>query len=327
VKISSILKYIFAAFFVVTFYTASAQSLQKNYTYELGFKSDNDAYLAIKQDRYYTNGIFVYFRKALKTNKKRDTSLVIKKIWSFSVGQKIFTAHSGKTQFIENVDRPITAYLYGSAALQWHFKNETFLKTELQLGTIGPAALGRQAQDLIHTTFKFYKINGWQFQLSNALGINMMVDYQRLLYRSQNQKNDFALPLKLAIGSTFSGASVGLLFRTGSINPFYHSAATESTVSVATIGDKIKVQEFYFYVKPVINLILYDASIQGGMFKNHENEVVYAPIPWVFSPEVGANYSKNRISFTAAFVFKTREIKSTATSHKYGSVGMLYRFN
>lgn len=326
IKIASFLKFIIAIIVVFAFCTASAQSPQ-NYTYEIGFKSDNDAYLAIKQDRYYTNGIFVYLRKALQAAQKQDTNTFVKKIWSLSAGQKMFTARSGKTAFIENVDRPITAYLYGSTALQWHFKTETFLKTEIQIGTIGPNALGKQTQEFIHTAFDFYKINGWQYQLKNAFGINLVVNYQRLFYRSQNKKNDLAIPLQLCIGNTFSGGSAGVLFRTGNINPFYHSYAAESTVSVATLNHKIKAQEFYLYAKPIVNLVLYDATIQGGMFKNHQKEVVYQPIPWVFSQEIGASYSKNRIAFNVSYIFKTREIKSMAISHKYGSFSMLYRFD
>ncbi|TAF47244.1 MAG: lipid A deacylase LpxR family protein [Sphingobacteriales bacterium] len=325
-KIIPFFKLIFTTLFSAVCYQASAQSL-KNYTYELGFKSDNDAYLATKQDRYYTNGLFIYFRKALQNSKKQDTSTLVKKIWSLNIGQKMFTARSGKTQFIENVDRPITAYLYASTALQWHFKTETFIKAELQLGTIGPSALGKQTQEFIHTTLNFYKINGWQFQLNNAFGINLKTNYQRLLYRSQNKKTDFALPLTLNVGSTFTGASAGLLFRIGNINPFYQSIAAESTVTVSTLSYKVKAQEFYFYAKPIINLVVYDATIQGGMFKSHQNEVVYQPVSWVFRSEVGIGYSKNRISLHASVIFKTPEIKSTASSHKYGMVAMLFRFN
>lgn len=325
-KIFSLLKFIFIAIFFINVYSASAQS-HKNYNYELGFKSDNDAYLATKQDRYYTNGIFFYLRKALKNNTIKDSSNLLKKIWSFNAGQKMFNARSGKIKSVINIDRPITAYLYGSTALQWHYKNESFLKTEIQVGIIGPAANGKEVQEFIHNTFGFYKIDGWQFQLNNAFGINLQTDYLSLLYRSKNKQTDFALPLKINIGNTFSGASAGLLFRTGNINPFYHSYATESLVSASALSDKIKDQEFYFYAKPSINLVLYDATIKGGMFNTHTNEVVYKPIPWVFSQEVGASYSKKRLSFNVSYIFNTREIKSTATSHKYGSISMFYRFN
>jgi len=50
-------------------------------------------------------------------------------------------------------------------------------------------------------------------------------------------------------------------------------------VSASALSDKLNEHEFYFYAKPSINLILYNATIQGGMFNNHANEVVYKPIP------------------------------------------------
>lgn len=41
-------------------------SFAQEYKNEFGFKSDNDAYLWVGQDRYYTNGLFVYFRRPQK---------------------------------------------------------------------------------------------------------------------------------------------------------------------------------------------------------------------------------------------------------------------
>ena len=54
--------------FISLFLTLSnaIYSQEKNYNDEFGFRSDNDSYLALGQDRYYTNGLFISFRHALK---------------------------------------------------------------------------------------------------------------------------------------------------------------------------------------------------------------------------------------------------------------------
>ena len=57
-------KFILFVFVLMVSGKSSAQS--QTYKNQIGFVSDNDAYLAIKQDRYYTNGIDFYFIHALK---------------------------------------------------------------------------------------------------------------------------------------------------------------------------------------------------------------------------------------------------------------------
>ena len=324
-KFSFSKKTIFCAIlFIIKIVYSTALCQTKNYKYEIGFKSDNDAYLATTQDRYYTNGLFIYLRTALKTPK--DTARLLKKILSFSIGQKMYNAHSGQTSNIEKVDRPFAAYLYGSTALQLHYRNEKFLRAELQLGTIGPSALGKEGQELIHNTVGFYRIDGWQYQVNDEFGINLNLDYQRLLYRTKNQRSDFSLPLQLRIGNTFSGINTAILFRTGKLNPFYHSSATESNVSQSAENGLIGDKEFYFFLKPSLDIVFYDASIQGGFFRSDKGPVTYEPIPLIFCQELGASYTKNRWSFNFSLLFKSREVKSKASAHQYGSAGILYRF-
>src|SRR5690606_33581513 len=130
----------------------NAPSFYKN---EFGFKTENDAYLAIKQDRYYTNGLFLFFRSALKPTAQQDTSKVVKKIWSVSAGQKMYNAQSGYVPNINYIDRPFAGYLYGSASLQWLLKNENIFKAEIQGGILGPSALGEEGQELYHKLFGF----------------------------------------------------------------------------------------------------------------------------------------------------------------------------
>jgi hypothetical protein len=54
--------------FVIAFFSYLVSSAQ-SYKNEFGFKSDNDAYLFYGQDRYYTNGLLIYFRHATDQKK------------------------------------------------------------------------------------------------------------------------------------------------------------------------------------------------------------------------------------------------------------------
>lgn len=303
-----------------------AQSQKSNYKHEFGFRSENDAYLATGQDKYYTNGLFLTFRSAINPSQKQDTSKLVKKIWALSIAHKMYNASSGSIRNIASVDRPFAAYAYGSASLNYYFKKETVLGVELQGGILGPSAKGEEGQKFYHEVFGFYDINGWQFQVKDEIGVNLLLNYQSLLYRNQKRTLDFSLPVEAKIGNTFTGLKAGLLFRTGALNPLYHSVATNSFVSTYKEAHA-KEKELYFFLKPSLDVVIYDATISGGLFRDDKGLVVYDTKPLVFSQELGVAFAQKRWTFNFSLIFKSKELKSVANAHQYGIIDLYYRFN
>lgn len=297
---------------------------ESSYKSEFGFISDNDSYLAQGQDRYYTNGLFLKFRTALDQSALKNPKLN-KVIWELEAGQKMFNPQTGSILDPDFIDRPFAAYLYGGGAVNFLFNSESNLKLSIQLGTIGPSAKGEEAQELLHNTFGFYKINGWQWQVNNEFGINSTIEFNKLINRLNSEKTDFSLNSYLNAGNTFAGIGAGILFRTGTINPLHSSASTQSTISN---NSRSKVEkEFFFYAKPMIHYIAYDATIQGGMFIADKGSSVFDVKPVVFSQQAGAVFSKNRWTADFSVIFKSREIQSNAKRHQYGSLALFYRLN
>ena len=295
---------------------------QKTYKSELGFNSENDAYLATGQDRYYTNGLFINFRSAAT---KLDTLKYRKKIWSISAGQTLYNAQTGAVPNEDYVDRPFAAYLYGGVSMQYFGKRENSTKISLQVGTIGSAALGKPTQELIHTTFGFYDINGWQFQVKNEIGVNINLQSHVFLYRSESKNIDFSMPIEARIGNTFSGLKSGILLRIGTLNPFYHSVATNSNIATKQESGLQK-KEFYFFLKPSLDLVLYDATIRGGYFITDKGPITYQSKPVVFAQQVGIAYANERWTLDFSAIFKTKELQEMMQSNQYGSLNIYYRF-
>jgi len=298
--------------------------IAQNYKNEFGFKSDNDAYLFYGQDRYYTNGLFINFRHASDQRKLGPT--LEKVIWEFTAGQKMYNPITGSLANKARHDRPFAGYLYAGSHVSLFSKKEKILKFGLELGTVGPDALGEDAQKLLHKIVGFYEINGWQYQIKNELAANLTAQYTKLLTRSKSNKVDLAVDGYANIGTTFSGAGAGILFRTGRINQLFNSVSTNSSISNNSTTAKLVKNEFFFYAKPQLNLVVYDATIKGSMF-NNDSEVTFDTKPIVFAQQVGFNYSTPRFTIDYSVLFKTKEIKSTAKAHQYGTIAMYYRFN
>jgi lipid A 3-O-deacylase len=265
--------------------------------------------------------LFLNFRFA--TDQEKLKPGLAKKIVELSAGQMIFNPRSGFRPDPQTQDRPFAGYLYVGGAMSWFKNTEENFKAGVQLGTTGPNSLAQDGQELLHKTFGFYETAGWDYQIKNEAAINPSLQYARLLQRAENKKTDFVLEGYANVGTTFSGAGAALLFRAGNMEQLFNTSSFD-----ARTGTKGPAQrnELFFYAKPQINYVAYDATIQGSMF-NDDSPVTYDVKPLVFSQQVGVNYSTTRLTFDFNVIFKTREIKSDATAHQFGSLSVNYRFN
>ncbi|MFD2147555.1 lipid A deacylase LpxR family protein [Mucilaginibacter antarcticus] len=317
---------------LLLFSVVAISALAQNHSSEFGAQSDNDSYLGGGSDRYYTDGLFLFYRHALDVK----TSATLKnKVLGFEVGQKIFNPYGGNIVSVLQVDRPFAGYLYAGANLNFLHTDESNLKVGVQVGIIGPASGAKEAQTWVHKNFGFYTPSGWEYQIRNNLQLNLSADYNKLLGRGdffiENTKADATLATYANLGTGFAGVGIGALLRAGKVNQLFNSASTQST----TIADKnftpANKHEFFVYLKPMLNVVAYDATIQGGLFQGTDPtgvEIRKTPERIIASSMVGLTYTTNRWVFDAAATFRSKDIDQLAyRRHQWGSVTALYRFN
>ncbi len=303
---------------------------QKTYTNEIGIQTDNDSYLLQGSDRYYTDGYYMYFRHALSTD---NSPSLQNKVLGFEFGQKIFNPQSGSIADPSGVDqpvlvdRPFAAYLYVGSTLNLLYKNESSLKLSAQFGVVGPAALGKQIQDWVHDNFGFYHPSGWEYQIDNNAELNLSAEYKRLLTRTESL--DVSLDAYGNLGNGFSGAGIGPIFRLGNFNQLFNSVTTQSTVTRNTSVAPLHNNEVFFYYKPMLNYVAYDATIQGSLFNkraSNSTEITLEKEPFIFSNQIGVAFTANRFEFDIAAILQTKTDKEMHLSEQWGTVTGLYRF-
>jgi lipid A 3-O-deacylase len=294
---------------------------------EFGLQTDNDSYLANGSDRYYTNGLFIYYRHALPV--KTDSTSLQNKVLGFELGQKMFNPQSGAIPAAVYVDRPFAGYLYVASSLNLLFKNEGNIKLTAQLGLVGPASLAQATQVFTHQLLGLYKISGWQYQIKNDPELNLSAEYNKLLARTGGF--DISLSSYANLGTGFTGAGIGPLFRIGNFNQLFNSESTQSTAILKQQVAPLHSHEFFVYYKPQLNFVGYDATIQGGLFENHNDynsqEVVGTIEPVMVSHQFGAVYTVNHWIYDVSVTFHTKDAKEMVQSHQWGSVEVLYRFH
>jgi lipid A 3-O-deacylase len=319
----------FKLFTLLIFLFSAVNLLAQSHITEIGAETDNDSYLLQGSDRYYTDGIFIYYRHALKINDK-DSAKLQNKVLGFEMGQKIFNPQSGSIYYNgadqpSLIDRPFAAYLYVGSTLNFLYKNESNLQFSAQLGVLGPDAFGKQVQDFVHDNFGFYHPSGWEYQINNEFELNLSAAYNKLLARAS--WIDLSLTSYVNLGNGFTGAGAGPLVRLGSFNQLFNSVSTQSTVSRKNIQGLLHKHELFFYYKPLFNYVAYDATIQGGLFDNHSGlEITKDKEPFIFSQEYGVAFTTNRFVFNIAAIFHTLDDKEMVQTHQWGAVTGLYRF-
>ena len=289
--------------------------------------SDNDYYIAFYQDRYYTDGSFAHFRHALKQENLNPK--LEKKILDLEVGHKIYNPFSSHAPNPKTHDRPFAGYAYASGSMGYFLKNESIVKATVQVGILGPNALGEEVQSTFHKEVlkAYFAVEGWDYQVKDEIGLNLELAYQHLFYHSGNRLLDISGSSAVQLGNTFSGVNAGLLFRFGNLNPFYESSYANSRIKNKQGDNRRTPLELYLFTKPQLNFAAYDATIQGGLFRSDKGPVTFGIKNWVYSQQIGLNFGWWRLSAKAIVTLKTKEVESNARAYHYGSAVLAYHFN
>lgn len=96
---------------------------------------------------------------------------------AFFMGQSIFTPVNIDIMPPDPHDRPYAGWLYGGVSLLQETGNR-LENLELDLGVVGPGALGKEVQNDWHQFVGIHQARGWSSQIQNEPGI--VLSYERL---------------------------------------------------------------------------------------------------------------------------------------------------
>ena len=160
----------------------------------VNFRVDNDLFGG--QDQGYTNGAQLTFVSPNLKDYTDDPCLPWLARWAnrrlerlqpgrfdqqnmvFSIAQKIYTPTDYTRRDLIRDDRPYAAVLL--ASFGYNARNDSQLTTtQLQLGVVGPAALGRQVQNAVHRITDSERFLGWDNQLHNEPVVRLVHERMR----------------------------------------------------------------------------------------------------------------------------------------------------
>lgn len=316
-------KWIFFCFLFYTPQLFSQEKKQTTFRNEIGFQSDNDAYMLAFQDKYYTNGLFLIFRHLIPKEKLQFLSgkNTEKIIYHLEIGQAIYNPQSAFVRKLDKLDRPFAGWLYGGVGLSFLSKKEQLIKISLQYGVIGNSSYAKEIQTWYHKTFGFDSPVGWQTQIEDQKGFNLKLRFDRKLFRSENQKSDFSFQSNANVGNLFQKFDVGVLFRTGKLEKLYQSVSTDSRISNSSIALQT---ENFFFLKPSLMLVLRDEAIEGKL-QDNASQLHFEPNKVRWATEMGFGMARKRWNLDYTLHIAAPEIKRVLWT-TYASIRYFYRF-
>lgn len=248
------------------FFSQNVDSLagpQKTENY-LILNYDNDFFSAT--DRYYTQGIqLTLVHPVVRYSPFSYTLLKLNKTarnyYALQFEQDVFTPRSirymGGAVYLG--ERPFTAIFFVSHALSSiDATNKIMLRSQLDLGIIGPEAKGEEEQKGIHSALDNIEPQGWDNQLSTDYIINYRLQVEKGLVSTTYF--ELITQANARLGSLYTDAGAGLHIRAGLLRPYFNNLGIEKSSS-ARKNDL----QLYAFLKLNARLVAYNATLQGGL--------------------------------------------------------------
>src|SRR5437667_8583147 len=133
------------------------------------------------------------------------------------LGQSIFTPKNLSIVPPDPHDRPYAGWLYLGVSLLQETGGRMLENTELDIGIVGPGALGKQVQNDFHQFIGVPEAKGWSSQLQQEFGV--VLSYERLWRLPLVGDNRFGVDIVpqfgASVGNIYTYGETGVLLRIG----------------------------------------------------------------------------------------------------------------
>ena len=305
---------------------------------------ENDS-LSSGKDRNYTSGVELGYVSPENCRIPRMLSDAAKPIthaisnadpafWGIALGQSIFTPQDTQADPAPPDQHPYAGWLYLQIAVAAEVKPSDahptgYLDTyDLQFGMVGPSALGRQAQNGIHSVLGAPEARGWDSQLHDEFTFGLSLD-RRWDWKEQplpiapNLSYDFTPTAGATIGTLRDEVRVGLIARIGDhLNGDYGPPRVRPSLA--------SVEQFYnrdlswnLFAGVEGRAVAHDIFLDGNTFRDSAH---VKRVPFVADFQAGLSISSGEWRMTYTYVWRTNEFTTQDGHQDFGSLSLSRRF-
>ncbi|MEP0368131.1 MAG: lipid A deacylase LpxR family protein [Cyclobacteriaceae bacterium] len=305
-------------FFIATLSILSAEAQTNIMRFEGQLIVDNDAFTGnLEKDQYYSSGIYAAFRHL------KDSSHGAKVIRSYQLNHQMYTPSWIGERLSQYRDRPYAGVVSFSLANEYYFKKGHYLRPQLELGWLGPKALMGETQTQWHDWFGMQEPLGWEDQIQDTPLIGLNLTHINTYFASH--AFELAGESNLKLGTVYNLLRYDLVMRVGNLKPLTSSAYTSSSLGdVKVRSSEKKTVESYFFYSPGMEYVIYNATLQGGLFDD-TSVFTTSATKWIWQHRAGAMFSWSVFDLGITAVWR-RKANPEATNHNYVGIRLNQRF-
>ncbi|RJF88134.1 lipid A deacylase LpxR family protein [Oleomonas cavernae] len=304
-----------------------------NGTFSLQWEND----IFAGTDRYYTNGLQLSW---LSSSAPPATLGAVADAasyflgadsqirWGLSLGQTIYTPQDTDTRIPDPKDRPYAAFLFGAMSLVSYSEKE--LNTiELQVGVVGPSALGEEVQNNVHRVIKDDNAEGWDYQIKDEPGINLVFDRkwraQSLLVTGWDLGVDVTPSVTVSLGNVSTYAGAGAMFRFGqNLSSDFGAPRIRPALAGSGFYDKRDGFGWYLFAGVEGRAVAIDKFLDANNYPGYAPDIDKKIL--VGDLQAGASVFVGSTRLTYSYVLRTKEFEGQSGNSEFGSVSLSWNF-
>ncbi len=246
--------------------------------------------------------------------------------YGVSLGQNIYTPDDTSRRTPISGDRPYAAWTYMSFSLL----TDTGSRLDtlaLDVGLVGPAALGEEVQNSVHRLMGVDNADGWDNQIANEPGVNLVWE-RKWRMGTQFGLGGFGVDMTphvgASLGNVFTYAGTGVAFRIGQDLPSdYGPPRIRPSLAGSGFFQPTAGWGWYLFAGFEGRAIARDITLDGNTLRagrHVEKE------PLVGDAQFGFAVTYEAVRLTFSYDIRTREFEGQGENVAFGAIGLSTRF-
>lgn len=247
----------------------------------------------------------------------------------FALGQEIYTPRDLDTAEPLPEQHPYGGYLFGAFTSLIEQANRVD-QLSIQLGVVGPEALGQESQDLIHNATGRELALGWDNQIATTPAINIQYERQRRIKHAKNLLGgmgwDCVVHAGAAAGTVKTSVRIGGDIRFGeNLSNGFGAPRVRPTTAGSGFFTPADRRSWYVFSGVQIEAVGYNIFLDGPHFRDEPGPSVDSKT-WVADFQSGLAVQLGRTQFAFSYVLRTEEFETQEGQQRYGALSISKRF-
>ena len=311
-------------FLSIVLFARTPDSLRVKQLRQFSFGWDNDLFQ--QTDYYYTQGVyFEMVNPFLEKNYLNKFLLRIRdsrKVYGASLFQKMYTPVNINDSLVQLNDRPYAGTLYfRSFLVSINRKRHYTLKSQFDLGVIGPYSGAAEAQKYVHLLTGSKPPGGWDNQIATRpyLNYNLEIEKGLLSWYDYFYLNGVA---RSRVGNMFDDVRLGISTQFGWMNALFN----DYFFSPKQAAFARKQFQLYAMGSANVMVVAHNGTLMGGLGSTPNiHELRYDQLEtFVTEYTAGLVLSYKGIGMEYVYTRKSPEFKGGLT-HKWSRLAFLFR--